>query len=445
MTMSRATAISLACACVALSAAAMGGEVELVMPPVAISSQGDVSVFSTPIDAQNSQIVVAFVTDADAKTTSGFLNTVVREGKKVDNVRQWKTTTLDTSTLLDPYHTQPSLAFDRNGYIHVAYNMHNLPWQYVISEQPYSVDGFVFHGQAVSKRELDALRLENKTHFPDRGRALVPGNQITYPAFFKDRAGDLFVSYRYALRPARNWDECSRAAGIARFDPAIRAWVSVGGQVSLNSGDIVPNGPTDSVAIAFAYDESYVPYLVTLAFDGDNAMHAIWTWWDNRSGQTGSVSVLPSYCKVADTTLPISAASAATHRLPGWSDSTKFNTAKSIAIAADGDVLAILEPQGQNRKLARRNHATGSWSAPVDTPNNASKILVDRDGNEWLFASGLNLFKRIPGGDWSRPCRIGQGLCDPRSVYLEAENSFYILAKTCPAREQVVVYRYKLD
>lgn len=440
MKFSRATLVF---TCMVLSSAASGGDVELVMQPVAIASQGDVSVFATPIDVQNGRVVVAFVTDADAKTTPGYLNTVVREGKKVGSVWQWETTTLDTHTLLDPYHTQPSLAFDRSGYIHVAYNMHNLPWQYAISEQPYSVGGFWFHGQAVSKRELDALRLENKTHYPDKGRALIPGNQITYPAFFKDRAGDLFVTYRYAIRPARNWEARSRAAGIARFDTTTRTWTPVGGPVGLNDGDIVPQTPGASVA--FAYDESYVPYLVTLAFDSDNVMHAIWTWWDKRSGQTGAVNVMPSYRKVAATTQPIAVASAATYHIPGWPSSMRFDTAKSIAIAANGDVLAILEPQGQNRKLIRRDHATGNWSAPIDTPNSASKILVDRDGNEWLFASGLNLFKRIPGGDWSRPFHISQGLCDPRPVYSETENSFYILAKTYPDRSRAVVYRFPLD
>ena len=444
MSASQAATIPLVCACVALSSAATCGEVELVMQPVAISSQGDVSVFSTPVDVQNGQVAIAYVTDADANTTPGYLNTVVRKGKKVGSAWQWEATTLDTNTLLDPYHTQPSLAFDRNGYIHVAYNMHNLPWQYAISEQPFNASRFVFYGQAVSKHELDALRLENKTHYPDRGQALIPGNQITYPAFFKNRAGDLFISYRYAMRPARNWTERSMASGLARFDAATMTWAPVGGPVGLNSGDVVHSGVAGS-ATTFSYDENYVPYLVTLAFDGSNAMHAIWTWWDKRSGQTGAVNVLPSYHEVSDTTLPITVASVSAHRIPGWPSATVFNTAKSIAIAANGDVLAILEPQGQNRKLVRRNHATGSWSTPVDTPNSASKILVDRDGNEWLFASGLNLFKRIPGGDWSRPFHIGQGLCDPRPVYSETENSFYILAKTCPDRGQAVVYRYQLD
>lgn len=444
MNITRAILILLTCMG-AVPTAATGGTVELVMQPFAISPHGDVSVFSTPMDVQNGQIAVTYVTDADANTSPGYLNTVVRKGKKVDSNWQWETTTLDSRTLLDPYHTQPSLAFDRNGYIHVAYNMHNLPWQYVVSEQPYDASRFVFYGQAVSKRELDALRLNNKTHYPDRGQALIPGNQITYPAFFKNRSGDLFISYRYAMRPARNWEGRSRAAGIARFDPDVWTWMPVGGSVALISGDAVHAGVSAISTTAFAYDADYVPYLVTLAFDADNAMHAIWTWWDKASNQSGAVNVLPSYRKVADPAQPITVANATSHRIPGWPSATVFNTAKSIAIAANGDVLAILEPQGQNRTLIRRNHATGIWSAPTDTPYSASKIMVDRDGNEWLFASGLNLFKRMPGGNWSRPFRIGMGLCDPRPVYSEAENSFYILAKTCSPKDRALIYRYQLD
>ena len=47
------------------------GQVELVMPPFDVSHQGDVSVFSTPIDVQNGMVAVAFVTDADELTNHG--------------------------------------------------------------------------------------------------------------------------------------------------------------------------------------------------------------------------------------------------------------------------------------------------------------------------------------------------------------------------------------
>lgn len=429
----------------ALSAcSAQADKIELIMPAFSISPSGDLNVFSTPIDVQNNYVAVSFVTDADSSTTPGYLNTVVRVGRKVGPNWLWTTTKLDTQTLNDSYHTQPSLAFDREGNLHVAYNMHNLPWQYVVSEKPYDASRFVFYGESVALAQLDALRLRNATRYPNQGNALIPGNQITYPAFFKNRRGELFVTYRYAMRPARNWAERTRVAGVARFDTETWKWASIGGQVPLKVGDVIHPGVLRS-SVAFAYAEGYEPNLVVLAFDNNNVMHSIWTWWDMSSGLSGEATFLPSYQSVADSVTEIRAADVASNRIPGWSASARFNPPKSIAIAANGDVLVILEPHAQNRKLVRLNRATGQWGAPTDTPYSASKILVDRDGNEWVFASGLKLFKRAPGGSWSRPIDVGTNLCYPRPVYSETENSFYILAKTCSTFDKAVVYRYQLD
>lgn len=423
----------------------LADEIELILPPTAVSPQGDLSVFSTPMDVQSGHVILAHVTEADSNTVPGYLNTVIRLGRKAGNVWQWQSTRIDTHTLFDPYHAQPSVAFDKNGHIHAAYNMHNLPWQYVASERPYDISQFVFYGQAISLRDLDALRLENKTHYPNIGHALIPGNQITYPAFFKNRSGDLFVSYRYAMRPARNWENRSKAVGIARFDADNWTWTPIGSPTPISKGDAVHTGTKSVSSAPFAYDENFVPYLVTLAFDTENTMHAIWTWWDKASNQTGAVTVLPTYKNVANSIQVTQISDANSGRIPGWPVNTTFNTAKSLAIAANGDVLALLEPQGQNRKLVRLNRTTGIWSAPIDTPNSASKILVDRNGNEWVFASGIKLFKRKPGDSWLRPISIGYNLCDPRPVYSAEENSFYIHAKTCPARDNAMVYRYQID
>lgn len=424
---------------------AQAGAIEMVMPLFDISPQGDVSVFATPIDVQNGFVAVAFVTNPDGETAQGYLNTVVRLGKRNNDEWDWSTTRIDSHTLLDPYHTQPSLAFDKQGYLHVAYNMHNLPWQYIVSQRPYDISKFIFKGQQVTLEQLDALRLANKTSYPDVGSADIPGNQITYPAFFKSAADDLYITYRFAIRPARAWDERARASGIARYDANSHIWESVGGIVPLRIGDAAYDGRSDQKAVVFAYDPGFIPYLVTLAFDADGAMHAIWTWWNKSSNETGAVTVLPSYRKFTDPMQPATVTDTSMGRIPGWPADTVFNTAKSLAIARNGDVLAILEPRGQNRKLMRRDHLTGKWGAPQNTPYSASKVMVDRDGNEWLFGTGLTLFKRMPGGEWSRPLTIGHGLCDPRPIYSGVENSFYILAKTCPARDKAIVYRYQLD
>ena len=48
------------------------------------------------------------------------------------------------------YHTQASIGIDKLGHIHVAYNMHNTPWQYSISEYSENIESFIFFGQEVS-------------------------------------------------------------------------------------------------------------------------------------------------------------------------------------------------------------------------------------------------------------------------------------------------------
>lgn len=422
-------------------------EPELVMPPTPISASGDRSVFSTPIDYQRGHLVVAQVEQEDAYTKSGYLRTVIRHGSRAaDGSWQWHSRTLDQHTLYDPYHTQPSVTFDQNGFIHVVYNMHHVPWQYVVSKAPYDIASFDFRGDPVTQAELDTIRLQNKTHFPTDGSASIPGNQITYPAFIKDRKQNLYVVYRYAMKPARSWAQRSYAFGLAKYDLAGRNWTAIGTSIPRQIGDTSPTTSVPAATNPFLFDKRYLPYTVTLAFDGNNDMHAIWTWWDSHACLDGSVTVSPSYRFLADGTDPGNRIGYGdVERIPGWPKDTVFNTSKAIAIAANGDVLAILEPKDKPRQLIRRFRDSGQWSVPVDTPNSASKIRVTRDGTEWLFASGLRLFKRVPGGTWSAPIIVGKDLCDPWPVYSAEENAFYIRAKACSDFATAVVYRYQIS
>ena len=80
----------------------------------------------------------------------------------------------------DPWHNGASVAIDRNGYIHVAGNMHhsqyNHPktgnpyyeyaWQYVVSDKPEDISSFTFIGDDESRT--------------------IPGTWITYPSFARD-------------------------------------------------------------------------------------------------------------------------------------------------------------------------------------------------------------------------------------------------------------------
>ena len=420
-------------------------DVELVMPPTPVSATGDRAAFSTPMDYLNGHLVVAQVEAADHTTPSGYLRTVVRHGTKDKEGRwRWSSTVIERRTLHDPYHTQPSVAFDRDGYLHVVYNMHHVPWQYLVSSRPYQTTSFTFAGEAVTLADLEIVRKHNQTHhFTSNGNARIPGNQITYPAFTKDRNGDLYVTYRYATKPARRWEERAFAIGIAKYDTTARVWQPLAEPLALNRGDAVIEAGRYSATHPFILDESFLPYLVTLAFDQDNTLHAIWTWWDRKRGLDGSHTFTPSSRNVTVDTLSIPSVNAdLVERIPGWPAEAVFNTAKALDVAANGDLLAIFELRGKGRYLIRRFREGGHWGLPVETPNSASKIKVSNDGTEWLFASGLTVFRRSPGGSWSKAAQIGQNLCDPLPIYVPDENLFFIRAKNCTDLSSAVVFSY---
>lgn len=429
--------------CALFAAQVSATQIELVMPPTPVSATGDRAVFSTPMDYRKGHLVVAQVEPADAQTPAGYLRTVVRHGTR-DGAGGWRwtSTVIERRTIHDPYHTQPSVAFDRDGYLHVVYNMHHVPWQYLLSIHPYQTDAFIFAGEAVTQADLDIVRLRNQTHhFTSSGKARIPGNQITYPAFTKDRQGELYVTYRYATKPARGWEERAFAIGLAKYDPVSRQWYPLAEPRALSQGDAVLPTGQNGATHPFIFDERFLPYLVTVAFDQDNTLHAIWTWWDRLRGLDGSHTLIPSYRNVASGISPVASVNTNTaERIPGWPADVIFNTAKALEVAANGDLLAIFEIKDKGRYLIRRFNDGGHWGLPVETPNSASKIKVSKDGSEWLFASGLTVFRRSPGDSWSKVAQIGLNLCDPWPLYVAEENRFFIRAKTCSEPSKSVVY-----
>jgi len=71
-------------------------------------------------------------------------------------------------------HKYFTLNIDKRGYIHLTGGMHGHPWRYWISEKPEDVSKFV----------------------EASGKQIPPGTGITYPQFFKDTAGNLYLHAR---------------------------------------------------------------------------------------------------------------------------------------------------------------------------------------------------------------------------------------------------------
>jgi hypothetical protein len=337
------------------------------------------------------------------------------------------------------------------GYVHVVYNMHNMPWQYSVSRRPYDISRFDFRGQALSQEVLANVKLKNWTPFPDVGGAAIPGNQITYPRFFTDRNGELYVTYRYSLRPARQWNERAFGGGLARYDTTTRRWSPIGGVLTITNEDAqLPAGMSQYQQHPFAFDPQYIVLFITLAFDKENGMHVIWTW---RYGGAGGDTVKPSYAYSPDGgvhfyrsdhktpyRLPISYADAeAITDAPGpyWAD-------KTIAVLDPDKPEVILFPFAGPRTLFSRVQLLDGtfWKSDGDSPWGATDMIIDKTGTQWFVATGLKIFKRkFAWQPWQTVLDMHQQFHIPKVAYVADENAIYIHAKS-EDYKKAVIYKF---
>lgn len=431
-------------------------EVVMIMPPTAVDPAGDRNVFSTSLDVQGGAVVTSYVAPPPPGVIDDGLNlqTIVKVGRPgPDGQWLWKSKVIEPNTARDPWHNQSSVAFDALGYVHVAYNMHNEPWQYSVSASPADVSTFEFRGQRETMAQRTRVHKSNQTDFPTAGEAAIPGNEITYPAFFRSSDGGLFVTYRYAVAPARPWLQRRFAGGIARYDSQKRIWQAIGGEVARLEGDLARTIEPPPPAWPFAINPGWTVYLPVLAFDRGGGLHVAWSW---RPEQAGMETYLPSYAfrpTASFVTANFFAADGTKRSLPltlltsqevgNFGREKPFYAPKSMAIAANGDPLLVLQPLTGGRLLLRLEKATGKWLEPEPTPEAASQIVVDRQGREWMFATGLKIFRRnnseLP---WRQIGVVSSGLCSPFVKYSETSNSIYIKAKSCD-ESKIMIYEVK--
>ena len=423
--------------------------VEVMLPLTDIDAEGDRNVFATPFDYRDGQLFTVHVAPAGTGGPAGInLRTIVRKGvRRSDGGWAWESRVIEERTLLDPWHTQASIALDREGFVHVACNMHNMPWQYSVSRRPMDISEFEFRGQAIDDDARNAVKVHNRTPFPDAGTAAIPGNQVTYPMFFTDRIGDLYVTYRFALRPAQTWEKRAFAGAIAKYDVATRQWRPIGGALPVSAIDARPVAGTEQALYRpFAFEDGYSVYLITLAFDENNGMHVFWHW---RPGGAGIDTTRPSYAYSPDG-VRFYRSSARAYALPiGYDEAervgriahdVRYYAPKSVAVAPPGEPLVVLQPLVGGRQIMRYDKASARWADPEPSPGGAPEIVTDGSGRLWAFASGLRVFMRSSAsGAWQEVGHIGAGLCAPRVKYVADESRFVIHAKSCDGRQATIV------
>lgn len=424
--------------------------VETILPETAVDVEGDQNVFSTPFDYRNGQVFTIHVEPPSGNGIAELnLRTVVRHGVRQPNGDwRWEEKVIEPATIRDPWHTQGSIALDKEGYVHVAYNMHNMPWQYSVSTRPMDISSFEFRGQEVSLAEKQIVKFQNKTPFPTEGSGAIPGNQVTYPAFFKDDLGELYVTYRFALKPAQIWEKRAFAGAIAKYDTNTKLWRQLGGEFIVKSPDVKFEQPSRTYMIyrPFAFEDGYSVYLTSLAFDRFNGIHGFWNW---RDGGAGSMTQVPSYFYLTSDSdfyksngfkyrTPINLRDAEQIKLSDATDQL-FYAPKSVATLPDGGPVVVIHSIKNGRQIIWRRKNKSEWENAEPSPSGASEIVVDKYGKLWAFASGIKVFvKSEIDSPWQLVGEIPKNLCQPKVKYISQEQRFVIHAKTCDGQNATI-------
>jgi len=339
------------------------------------------------------------------------LFTVIRRGESdADGKWEWQSTVIDEHTPFDPWHTPPAVGVDGAGYVHVAYSMHNTPWQYASSVRPGEIGEFTFRGDVVDQAELDRAFDRNQANYPKLGSADIPGTQVTYPAFYNDRDGELWATYRFAAKPARSFAERTMSAGVARHDSDLDTWTAVGGPVPVARGkdyetaSLLTFWRDETAPVALAAKTGWTLYHPRLAFAPDNTVHASWFW---REGVAGSRVTRPCHLFSSDGDLFYEIGESESVPLPfplercgnvTPDDDRAYYTVGNTTVNSRGEPHMVLSPVEGGREV--HHVAEGIWHADP-LPYSATEIWFDRNDNLWAVASGPNVFVRRDGEkDW---------------------------------------------
>ncbi|MBI4896523.1 MAG: BNR-4 repeat-containing protein, partial [Candidatus Aenigmarchaeota archaeon] len=187
--------------------------------------------FTTPIASLNNELYVCYV--------NGNLDLIV--AKSSDNGKTWQKNIVYSGNT-DNSHNTCSIGVDKNGYIHVSYDMHATPLHYKISDNPNDISSFTAKTMTGTEE-----------------------NKATYPQFIKDPAGELYFFYRSGVSGGGD-------LVIKKYNTATKQWSDL--FVPLINGRSLT--PQDNA------------YYNNVAFDSQNRMHLSWEY--RQEGQDFNLS-----------------------------------------------------------------------------------------------------------------------------------------------------------
>lgn len=158
-------------------------------------------------------------------------------GKKAADQAVETLTVTPISQQPDQYHSIPSIAIDRDGYLHVFGPMHHTDMDYLKSNKPFEVKaGFTRQDAAAKGLWLGV----------DGWLGTEKHKWISYPYTFYDNFDNPWVSYRSRVGTA-GWVPGEMSAQLARYDTKSGKWQALGGNTNAQykgiPGDPNPKPP----------------------------------------------------------------------------------------------------------------------------------------------------------------------------------------------------------
>ncbi|KAF4496205.1 hypothetical protein FAGAP_7636 [Fusarium agapanthi] len=207
-------------------------------------------------------------------------------------------------------HNTPSISVDGDGYVHVFTSMHNEPWKYFRSSQPYS-----------------STLVNASSDMPDQSVL------ITYPVIKRDADGNLWL----IVRGQASGDGSARGGYFYKYTTSNKKWA----RISL-----------------WAYNKGYSVYPDDIAFSSDGDVHVQWEW---SKYPASAVRHQGSYVRYRPSTNSFTSASGSTVSTP-----ITQNTADIVyqpltsGETYSGDINASPGPAFQSAKMALYERPSGT-------------------------------------------------------------------------------------
>ncbi|WP_298545588.1 BNR-4 repeat-containing protein [uncultured Aquimarina sp.] len=312
----------------------------------------------TPVTTFNDAMYVAWIEGTTLKVSKKLSN-----GSSITNI-------VRRNIQNDKYHVMPSIAVDKTGYIHITADVHNQDWVYYISNNPESIDAFTKHNPG--------------------SISCPPGEEITYPEFFKDVNDELYITYRHQTK--YNGDVPGKMGGaIAKYNVQSKSWTMLGGTSHGGSKTMVwANGGANKKGF-------YQKPLIRLFWDRTNRIHLVTTIAvENAPNRTnnGMTDVLYAYSddggftwkkanRSSINSLPLTRnnASVIANRS---SQKDIISGARIVAFDRNKPVVSYQIGEGSNKQLFMKTWNGNSWKE-LNAPYKATAFYGRRNGEVVVF------------------------------------------------------------